>query len=952
MGAGESVVRNVDKRTSRKEHRPVFEAAVVRFRAAPPEAPNQAFSGHMSRSLRVCIRKRPLFDHEREQGEFDVISGLQRRVVVHDARMQADMRTMFMNHHDFAFDEVFTEEADSDTVYTNTAQDIVQGAALGGRGTVMMYGQTGSGKTFTMTSFYERAAEDLFTHLAATGTPRLVTVCFLELLGDVCYDILNGGSPCNLVTGADGAAHPVPCVEVPVADTSELLALVRMAAKMRATAATGVHDQSSRSHALCRIFVEESVTEDGVVVTPEGALTLVDLAGTEHRIDSAEHNSERQREGAKINASLAALKDCIRATAAGAKFVAFRQNRLTQLLRGCFAAGPSNAEPHPTVVIATVSPCSKDTEHSLNTLRHACVMDGQGDGRGSGKGAYMTGGVVTKELIGEIDVTGIARDRLAKKRAAAAANANGGGQKELAGNEPGSKPPPAHQSKQSNLAKRAALFRNCVKALPLSLAEKLSAARGNFTTDRQRSRLTPQGSGGRRGAPCAGGGAVADCGYGDVYAGHGGFAGPEGELQHSGYPPQVDRDPFLAADIDEADPFGVAPKVAAPPSAQPYVQQAAPAEEPESMGGAGGSAETNLAEASNRDQEKAFELYHRFCAGGRGAHAWRMNDLRLIDTHVVPAIFGDSAKIDWAHPNVGLDELTVLTANLHVQASGASSPGHADVEGRSRRPRGRQASQQTLAPVTGRPGNTPNPADCSSATPRLCGEQQPLEEQPRHQPVASNVRHQDERPLPARRQQPQRGHCSACGDRGCAQCVRSGATNHAGTRRTSPRDRNEDSVGTAQRDRVDRPLPASAASPGDSFDAGDAGSRVTPETSRMHQQQKLQQQQQSYSKRYSSGTTDGGAKSVSCRSGSEEHGVSIGPTRSEHRYAHERFAICQGPCEEDANASEHVAPTRGRLLLDLGKRSDPYQCVECHEHERVDEDQAQLRRGIAVIGTQ
>jgi hypothetical protein len=29
------------------------------------------------------------------------------------------------------------------------------------------------------------------------------------------------------------------------------------------------------------------------------------------------------------------------------------------------------------VVIATVSPASKDTEHSLNTLRHACVMGGQ-----------------------------------------------------------------------------------------------------------------------------------------------------------------------------------------------------------------------------------------------------------------------------------------------------------------------------------------------------------------------------------------------------------------------------------------------------------------------------------------------------------------------------------------------------------------------------------------------
>lgn len=32
--------------------------------------------------------------------------------------------------------------------------------------------------------------------------------------------------------------------------------MINLAAKLRATAATGVHDQSSRSHAVCRIYVE------------------------------------------------------------------------------------------------------------------------------------------------------------------------------------------------------------------------------------------------------------------------------------------------------------------------------------------------------------------------------------------------------------------------------------------------------------------------------------------------------------------------------------------------------------------------------------------------------------------------------------------------------------------------------------------------------------------------
>lgn len=80
----------------------------------------------------------------------------------------------------------------------------------------------------------------------------------------------------------------------------------------------------------------------------------------------------------QINSSLAALKECVRCKAAGktsasgaAAFLPYRKSKLTHLLRACFE------DENPTVVIATVSPSSKDTEHSLNTIRHACIMDGQ-----------------------------------------------------------------------------------------------------------------------------------------------------------------------------------------------------------------------------------------------------------------------------------------------------------------------------------------------------------------------------------------------------------------------------------------------------------------------------------------------------------------------------------------------------------------------------------------------
>ena len=147
-----------------------------------------------------------------QKSVFDVISCLPKRVVIHNARMHADMRHMFLNHQDFAFDDVFNDNADNDAVYGGTVHDLILAAAEGDVDTVLMYVQTGSGKAFTMGTIYVRAAVKLF---ANTGN-HMVTVSFIELLGDQLFDMLNGGAPCQCMTSTDGAAFPYPCVEVHV----------------------------------------------------------------------------------------------------------------------------------------------------------------------------------------------------------------------------------------------------------------------------------------------------------------------------------------------------------------------------------------------------------------------------------------------------------------------------------------------------------------------------------------------------------------------------------------------------------------------------------------------------------------------------------------------------------------------------------------------------------------
>ena len=75
----------------------------------------------------------------------------------------------------------------------------------------------------------------------------------------------------------------------------------------RTTHSTAANDTSSRSHAVCQIKVKDG---NGKNI---GKLLLVDLAGSERAADTQSNNRQRRMEGAEINKSLLALKECIRA---------------------------------------------------------------------------------------------------------------------------------------------------------------------------------------------------------------------------------------------------------------------------------------------------------------------------------------------------------------------------------------------------------------------------------------------------------------------------------------------------------------------------------------------------------------------------------------------------------------------------------------------------------------
>lgn len=384
--------RSRGKVAQRREHAVEFASAIETFNAARAAANVSDGEGaRMGGRIHVVVRKRPLFPHETAKGDFDAVYCARNSVWMHRTMMRADLKHMVLESYDFAFqDGVFSEQHDTAAVFAAAVAPLVSTAtSQGGVSTVMCFGQTGSGKTYTTGGLSERVAESVFESLQAGGT---VGVMCVEVAGAKVRDLLGGGAPVTLLEDSEGTIHPRGAIEMPTADASALRAALAEAQAGRAAAATGVHDASSRSHSVSRVILHDKTG------TEYGRIDLVDLAGSEWAADREQHSAERQREGAEINSSLMCLKACMRTAMAEGTDVGrmpYRTHALTKLLKDSFMGEIDGVErsftPSRTVLLATLSPSSADTEHSLSTLQHVAAIANSNapiaasaSGRGSG----------------------------------------------------------------------------------------------------------------------------------------------------------------------------------------------------------------------------------------------------------------------------------------------------------------------------------------------------------------------------------------------------------------------------------------------------------------------------------------------------------------------------------------------------------------------------------------
>ncbi|KAM7046371.1 kinesin-like protein KIF2C isoform 1-T1 [Acridotheres tristis] len=322
----------------------------------------------------VCVRKRPLNRQELLKKECDVVTVPSKCVLmVHEPKQKVDL-TKYLETQTFRFDFSFDETSSNEMVYRFTARPLVETIFEGGKATCFAYGQTGSGKTHTMggdfsgraqnasKGIYAFASRDVFILL---NQPRYrnqnldVYVTFFEIYNGKVFDLLNKKAKLRVLEDGKQQVQVVGLQERPVGCAEDVIRMITVGSACRTSGQTFANASSSRSHACFQIILRRR----GQMI---GKFSLVDLAGNERGADTSSADRQTRMEGAEINKSLLALKECIRALGQNKSHTPFRESKLTQVLRDSFIGANSR-----TCMIAMISPGMSSCEYTLNTLRYA-----------------------------------------------------------------------------------------------------------------------------------------------------------------------------------------------------------------------------------------------------------------------------------------------------------------------------------------------------------------------------------------------------------------------------------------------------------------------------------------------------------------------------------------------------------------------------------------------------
>ena len=294
-------------------------------------------------------------------------------IIVKELKNKVDL-TKYIEEHKYTFDRTYDENSSNQLIYNEMLKPMIEAAFNKTKITCFAYGQTGSGKTYTMLGnnhikndngpqvpgLYLLSCIDVFNFLQKKENSNLeLWVSFYEIYCNKLFDLLNNKNILQAREDGKGNICIVGLIEKHTKNIEELLDIIDFGLNSRTVGITGANLDSSRSHAILQINIKTKDKES------YSKISFIDLAGSERAVDTIDTNKRTKIDGAEINKSLLALKECIRALDLEKRHKPFRGSKLTLVLRDSFMGNCL------TLMIANISPCLSCSEHTLNTLRYA-----------------------------------------------------------------------------------------------------------------------------------------------------------------------------------------------------------------------------------------------------------------------------------------------------------------------------------------------------------------------------------------------------------------------------------------------------------------------------------------------------------------------------------------------------------------------------------------------------
>ncbi|XP_037994965.1 stAR-related lipid transfer protein 9 isoform X2 [Motacilla alba alba] len=374
-------------------------------------------------NVKVAVRVRPLSKRERAEGGRVIVEVDDKVAKVRNIKVDSRLDSSWDSREKtvaFSFDYCYwsvdpedPKYASQEMVFQDLGTSVLSGAFRGYNICLLAYGQTGSGKTYTMMGtpasigLTPRICEGLFSRKDDYSDQMAscrVKVSFLEIYNERVRDLLKQSDrkkPYTLRVREHPETGPYVqgLTQHLVTDYKQVVKLLEEGIAKRITAATHIHNASSRSHAIFTIHYTQAILENNLPSEIASKINLVDLAGSE-RADPS-YCKDRITEGANINKSLVTLGIVISTLAQNSQmfsscqsintltsegesshvdsppsgsssggtrrpaYIPYRDSILTWLLKDSLGGNSK------TIMIATISPASSSYNETMSTLRYA-----------------------------------------------------------------------------------------------------------------------------------------------------------------------------------------------------------------------------------------------------------------------------------------------------------------------------------------------------------------------------------------------------------------------------------------------------------------------------------------------------------------------------------------------------------------------------------------------------